>query len=146
MTRETGAVGRDPVVRVSTAGERAVRSGGEQRPVGPGARRSPRGRVEDVLQDMPGVETVAVFGPGHERWGRAVTAAIVPADADPTEADVDAFCEAREDLPGYMKPRRIVFVEEFPRTDSQKIDEVALAERVETEAASDDRRAGLHSV
>jgi acyl-CoA synthetase (AMP-forming)/AMP-acid ligase II len=96
-----------------------------------GGEKVPPSRVEDVLQDMEGVEAVAVFGTDHERWGEAVTAAIVPADEDLTEADVEAFCDAREDLPGYMKPRRVVLVDEFPRTGSQKIDKVALAERVD---------------
>jgi len=97
-----------------------------------GGEKVPPSRVENVLQDVPGVEAVAVFGTDHERWGRAVTAAIVPADESLTEADVEAFCDDREDLPGYMKPRRVVFVDEFPRTGSQKIDKVALADRVET--------------
>lgn len=95
-----------------------------------GGEKVPPSRVEDVLQDMDGVEAVAVFGTDHERWGEAVTAAIV-GDDDLTEADVEAFCDAREDLPGYMKPRLVTFVDEFPRTGSQKIDKVALAEQAE---------------
>lgn len=95
-----------------------------------GGEKVPPSRVENVLQDMDGVEAVAVFGSEHERWGQTVTAAIVGDDL--TEADVEAFCDAREDLPGYMKPRRVVFVDEFPRTGSQKIDKVALASQVES--------------
>jgi acyl-CoA synthetase (AMP-forming)/AMP-acid ligase II len=94
-----------------------------------GGEKVPPSKVENVLQDMEGVDAVAVFGTPHERWGEAVTAALV-ADDGLTEADVEAFCEDREDLPGYMKPRVVAFVEEFPRTGSQKIDKVALAEQV----------------
>lgn len=95
-----------------------------------GGEKVPPSRVENVLQDMDSVEAVAVFGTEHERWGETVTAAIVGDGL--TEADVEAFCESREDLPGYMKPRRVVFVDEFPRTGSQKIDKVALASQVES--------------
>ncbi|MFC6766813.1 class I adenylate-forming enzyme family protein [Natrinema soli] len=94
-----------------------------------GGEKVPPSKVENVLQDMPNVEAVAVFGTDHDRWGEAVTAAIIGDDI--TEEEVEAFCESREDLPGYMKPRRIVFVDEFPRTGSQKIDKVALADQVE---------------
>ena len=96
-----------------------------------GGEKVPPSKVENVLQDMPEVEAVAVFGSDHDRWGQAVTAAIIPAEESLTEANVEAFCERRDDLPGYMKPRRIELVEEFPRTGSQKIDKVALADRLE---------------
>lgn len=94
-----------------------------------GGEKVPPSKVEDVLQDLAGVEAVAVFGTEHDRLGEAVTAAIIAPTL--TEEDVQQFCETREDLPGYMKPRRIVFVDEFPRTGSQKIDKVALAEQLD---------------
>jgi long-chain acyl-CoA synthetase len=94
-----------------------------------GGEKVPPSKVENVLQDLSDVKAVAVFGTGHERWGQAVTAAVVGDDL--TEEDIETFCESREDLPGYMKPRRVMFVEEFPRTGSQKIDKVALSEQFE---------------
>jgi acyl-CoA synthetase (AMP-forming)/AMP-acid ligase II len=96
-----------------------------------GGEKVPPSTVEGVLQDMEGVAAVAVFGVDHGRWGEAVAAAIV-GDDSLTEADVEAFCDGREDLPGYMKPRIVAFVEEFPRTGSQKIDKAALAERIDS--------------
>lgn len=86
--------------------------------------------VENVVSGMDGVEEVAVFGTPHERLGETVTAAIV---GDCTAEAVEAFCESREDLAGYERPRRVSVVESFPRTGSQKIDKVALAERVREE-------------
>ena len=86
--------------------------------------------VENALQGHPGVETVAVFGTDHERWGEAVTAAIVPADPDLTEETVTDWWEANAGLAGYKRPRRIEFVSEFPRTATQKIDKVSLREQV----------------
>ncbi|MWG33939.1 class I adenylate-forming enzyme family protein [Halomarina oriensis] len=86
--------------------------------------------VEEALQAMPGVAAVAVFGTDHERWGEAVTAAIVPGEAGLTEEDVLDYWEREVDLAGYQKPRRVVFRESFPRTATQKVDKVALAEDV----------------
>jgi len=94
--------------------------------------------VENVLQELDGVEAVAVFGTPDDRLGEAVTAAIVRADESLTEADVEAHCDTSEALAGYEKPRRVVFVAEFPRTGSQKIDKVKLSERVVGELDADD--------
>ena len=87
--------------------------------------------VENVVSEMEGVEKVAVFGTPHDRLGETVTAAIVSDDL--TEEDVKAFCKSRNDLAGYKRPRRVAVVESFPRTGSQKIDKVTLAEQVVAE-------------
>ncbi|MFB6165341.1 MAG: class I adenylate-forming enzyme family protein [Haloarculaceae archaeon] len=86
--------------------------------------------VENALQEHPGVEAVAVFGTDHERWGEAVTAAIVPADGTLEADDVTDWWDESAGLAGYKKPRRIEFVEEFPRTATQKIDKVSLREQL----------------
>ncbi len=87
-------------------------------------------RVESVLAEMDGVAAAAVFGTPHDRLGEAVTAAII-ADEDLTETDVEAFCDDYGGLAGYEKPRRVVFVDSFPRTGSQKVDKAALATDLE---------------
>ncbi|MFT4885536.1 MAG: long-chain acyl-CoA synthetase, partial [Natronomonas sp.] len=86
-------------------------------------------RVESVLAELDGVDAVAVFGTPHERLGEAVTAAII-GDESLSGDDVEAFCEDHPGLAGYEKPRRIHFVDSFPRTGSQKIDKTALAEQI----------------
>lgn len=89
--------------------------------------------VENTLSNMAEIEAVAILGTSHDRLGETVTAAIVRMDKSLIEADIDAFCESREALASYEKPRRIVFVESFPRTGSQKIDKVTLAGQLEGE-------------
>lgn len=85
-------------------------------------------RVEGVLAELDGVEAAAVFGTPDDRLGEAVTAAIVGEDSL-TADDVEAFCDDHGGLAGYEKPRRVHFVESFPRTGSQKVDRTALVER-----------------
>jgi long-chain acyl-CoA synthetase len=87
--------------------------------------------VENVLSGMDDVEEVAVFGTPHGRLGETVTAAVIGDDL--TTEGVEAFCVSRDDLAGYERPRRVVFLDSFPRTGSQKIDKIALADQVDEE-------------
>jgi len=62
--------------------------------------------------------------------GEDVTAAVV-GDDSLTADDVRDFSEEYPGLAGYEKPRRIEFVDSFPRTGSQKVDKAALADDLE---------------
>jgi long-chain acyl-CoA synthetase len=86
--------------------------------------------VENALQEHPDIEAVAVFGTDHERWGEAVTAAVVPADDTLIRDDIEDWWLETVGLADYKRPRRIEFVDEFPRTATQKVDKVSLKERV----------------
>lgn len=86
--------------------------------------------VENALQEHPDVEAVAVFGTSHERWGEAVTAAVITSEAGFDAEAIDQWWDEHVELAGYKKPRRVEFVDEFPRTATQKIDKVSLKERV----------------
>jgi long-chain acyl-CoA synthetase len=85
--------------------------------------------VENALQRHSDVEAVAVFGTDHERWGEAVTAAVVSA-ADLDADAIEEWWKETVDLAGYKRPRRVEVVEEFPRTASQKIDKVSLKDQI----------------
>jgi acyl-CoA synthetase (AMP-forming)/AMP-acid ligase II len=81
--------------------------------------------VERVIQDMPAVAQVAVFGLPHQRWGETVVAAVIPRPgAAVTENDVIAHCAAQ--LAGYKKPTRVLLVDTLPVNASQKLDRKAL--------------------
>jgi 2-furoate---CoA ligase len=77
--------------------------------------------VEDVLARHPGVLDVAVAGLPDERWGQVVTAFIVPARADLTSDEIDAYCRASDSLARFKRPRRIVFVRQIPKSPVGKI-------------------------
>jgi fatty-acyl-CoA synthase len=85
--------------------------------------------VERVLTGMQGVAECAVFGAPHERWGEAVTAAIVRAPgSDIDEASVLAYLGER--VAGYKRPKAVVFVEELPRNASLKVQKHILRDRL----------------
>ncbi len=85
--------------------------------------------VERVLLAHPAVLDGAVVGVDDARWGQRVTAAVVPrrgAVLDPEE--IRAFL--RERLAGFQTPKRVVVVEELPRTASGKVVRTVLANRI----------------
>jgi long-chain acyl-CoA synthetase len=87
--------------------------------------------VEDVLRDLPEVEDLAVVGiPAGGDSGEEVVVAIVPvAGATIDPARVRAY--ARERLAGYKVPRRVVIVEDLPRSQVGKIIRRQVRQRVE---------------
>jgi fatty-acyl-CoA synthase/long-chain acyl-CoA synthetase len=75
--------------------------------------------IEAALETSPAIFEVAVFGIPSEEWGESVHAVVVKADESITEADVVAY--ARERLAGYKIPRSVSFIDEIPKTGSNKI-------------------------
>ena len=77
--------------------------------------------VEDVLRGLPEIEDVAVVGvraAGHA--GEEVVVAVVPAAGATIDPErVRAY--ARERLTGYKVPRRVVVVDDLPRSQIGKI-------------------------
>jgi long-chain acyl-CoA synthetase len=76
--------------------------------------------VEEVLDEHPAVEEVAVLGVPHPHDGEAVKAYVVLADdADVDEDALIAHC--RSYLSRYKCPSKVVFVDSLPRNAAGKI-------------------------
>ncbi|MDE2982512.1 MAG: class I adenylate-forming enzyme family protein [Gemmatimonadota bacterium] len=88
---------------------------------------SPR-EVEHVIETLPGVARAVVFGVPSEEWGEVVVA-VVERDrpAGVSAPDIERHCRAR--LARGRRPRRIVVVDELPRTRTGKVMRVQVAER-----------------
>ncbi|NTW03538.1 MAG: o-succinylbenzoate--CoA ligase [Oscillochloris sp.] len=83
--------------------------------------------VEAALLAHPAVAEAGVVGLPDPHWGQAPVAAVVlrtPA----TEADMLAFL--RERLASYKQPRRIIVLDELPRTASGKLQRRLLRELI----------------
>ncbi|MDX2500563.1 MAG: long-chain-fatty-acid--CoA ligase [Deltaproteobacteria bacterium] len=81
--------------------------------------------VENVLYMHPKVLEAAVFGVPDEKWGEAVTAAVVlRQNESATEQEIIQFC--REYQAAYKTPKTIIFLDELPKTGSGKITKKAL--------------------
>jgi acyl-CoA synthetase (AMP-forming)/AMP-acid ligase II len=89
-------------------------------------------RVEAVLAEHPAVARVAVVGLPDERWGEAVTAAVVVHPGSAVDgAELISF--ARSQLAGYETPKRIVFVDTLPATVGGKVLKYRLREQLQAE-------------
>jgi acyl-CoA synthetase (AMP-forming)/AMP-acid ligase II len=76
--------------------------------------------VENVLYMHPQVLEAAVFGVPDDKWGEAVTAAVVlKPDESAGEAEIIEFCKQYQ--AAYKTPKSIIFLDELPKTGSGKI-------------------------
>src|SRR5688500_16662720 len=76
--------------------------------------------IESVLYTHPAVREAAVLGLPDDRWGESVTAAVsLRPGVEVSAADLIAHCGA--ELPGFKKPKRVVFLPELPKNPSGKI-------------------------
>ncbi|MFD9431075.1 acyl-CoA synthetase [Streptomyces sp. NPDC060002] len=83
-------------------------------------------QVEDALYTHAAVAEAAVIGLPDEKWIEAITAVVVPR-GEVTEEELVAH--ARENLPHFKAPKRVLFVDELPRNASGKILKRELRER-----------------
>lgn len=75
-------------------------------------------QVEDALYTHEAVAEVAVVGLPDEKWIEAITAVVVPRGEVTRE---ELIAHAREKLPAFKAPKRVVLVDALPRNASGKI-------------------------
>jgi o-succinylbenzoate---CoA ligase len=84
------------------------------------------GEVESVLGTLDGVRDVVIVGVPDSEWGELVTAVIVPEDPAVPPELARLRAQARERIPGFAAPRRLILVAEIPMLASGKPDRQAL--------------------
>ncbi|MEA2310304.1 MAG: hypothetical protein QOE28_272 [Solirubrobacteraceae bacterium] len=90
--------------------------------------------VEQALAAHESVSEVAVVAAPHERWGEVPVAFVTAAGG--AQPDAEALQEfARERLARFKVPRRIVVVDELPKTGTGKIQKFVLRERAAQDEA-----------
>ncbi|MBU1740240.1 MAG: long-chain-fatty-acid--CoA ligase [Proteobacteria bacterium] len=76
--------------------------------------------VENVLYRHPAVLEAAVIGVPDDKWGEAVVGCVALKEGRGASAEeLIAFC--RRELAGFKTPKRIVFLDELPKTGSGKL-------------------------
>ncbi len=71
--------------------------------------------VEGALGDHPAVAEVLVRGVPDDEWGQVVEAVVVPRPGSPPTLD-ELRAHVKERHPAFVAPRRLVLVDELPRT------------------------------
>ncbi|GAA0449567.1 long-chain fatty acid--CoA ligase [Halococcus dombrowskii] len=88
--------------------------------------------VEDELFFHPAVAEAAVVAAPHETKGEAPVAYVVTEEGDAiTEDELRRF--ALDRVASYAHPRRVFFVDELPKSATQKVQRYKLEERVEAD-------------
>lgn len=82
--------------------------------------------VEDVLFEHPDVLEVAVIGRADAKWGKIVTAFVVPKSTNVSAETLDSYLKNSGRLAAYKRPRQYEFVTELPKTPSGKIQKFKL--------------------
>lgn len=81
--------------------------------------------VEKVIQELPEVDEVAVFGVPDEKWGEVPNAVLsLKKGSSLTEEDIRRHCEER--LAKYKVPKKFHFVDELPKNSTGKIDKAGI--------------------
>jgi long-chain acyl-CoA synthetase len=76
--------------------------------------------VEEALYKHAAVKEAAVIGEPHPQWGEQVTAVVVVQEGERvTEDEINSTLE--DCLAGYKRPKRVVFVDDMPRTVTGKV-------------------------
>ncbi|WP_280476634.1 class I adenylate-forming enzyme family protein [Nocardia farcinica] len=91
--------------------------------------------VERALLGHPDVADCAVVGLPDDRWGESVTAVVVPVPGR-TIADDAIRSFAKEHLAGYKVPKRVVVVDELPKTSTGKIQKHRVRAQLESRSQS----------
>ena len=86
--------------------------------------------IENLLLQHPKVAQVAVIGVPDSHWGEQVGAVIMAKSASdrPDPAELFAFCRA--EIASYKAPRLWYFVDQFPFTETGKLQKFRLLEAV----------------
>ena len=91
--------------------------------------------VEEALYLHPSVAEAAVVGLPDPVWGENVTAVVV-LRPETTATEAEIIATARDRLAGYKKPKRVIFLDELPKTVSGKIIKRELRDRFAEEQKS----------
>jgi long-chain acyl-CoA synthetase len=75
--------------------------------------------IEDIIVTMPGVLECAVIGRPHRKLGEIVTVYIVKTNPELSELAVIQFC--KENMTSYKRPRKVIFMNELPKSNVGKI-------------------------
>lgn len=84
--------------------------------------------VERVVSAAPNVAECTIVGVPDERWGEAVCAIVVAADPEAVDDGFSAavIAHAKAHLAGFQVPKRVIVVDELPKTATGKTRKFAL--------------------
>lgn len=86
--------------------------------------------VESVLMESPHVKDCAVVGVPDKMTGEMVVGFVVPRGEPTNDLEIELRRQCRKHLEIYKIPKKILFVDSIPRTDTGKTKRMSLKERL----------------
>ncbi|KAK3001051.1 hypothetical protein RJ639_021024, partial [Escallonia herrerae] len=132
VTGDMGVIHPDGYMEIKDRSKDVIISGGEN---------ISSVELESVLYQHPSVLEAAVVAMPHPRWGETPCAFVVLRKAENKvvkEADILAHC--RGNLPGFMVPKKVQFVDELPKNPTGKVLKVQLRAKAMTLVVSDNSK------
>ncbi|XP_058749084.1 trans-cinnamate:CoA ligase, peroxisomal-like [Vicia villosa] len=135
-TGDVGVIHKDGYLEIKDRSKDVIISGGEN---------ISSVEVENVLYSHPKVLEAAVVAMPHPKWGESPCAfvSLMKKDEDEksdysriTEDEIIAYC--RKNLPHFMVPKMVVFMEELPKTSTGKIQKFELRVKAKCFVMNDD--------
>ena len=80
--------------------------------------------VEEAIYALPAVKEAAAIGLAHPTLGQAILLVITVTD-DLTSQDILKYC--KKELPNFMVPQEVIFLDNMPHNQNGKIDRKLLA-------------------
>jgi fatty-acyl-CoA synthase len=105
-TGDVAEIDEDGYINIIDRMDNMIKSGGEN--IYPQ-------EIENVLGDHQSVMDCGVVGIESEKWGEAVTAAVVIENNDLTSDDLDEYLQSSNRLANFKRPRQYKFIENIPR-------------------------------
>ncbi|XP_009587530.1 trans-cinnamate:CoA ligase, peroxisomal-like [Nicotiana tomentosiformis] len=111
FTGDVGVIHSDGYLEIKDRSKDVIISGGEN---------ISSIEVENAIMRHPNVVEVSVVAMPHFRWGESPCAFVIMSkNSEVKEVDIIAHC--RSNLPGFMVPKKVKFVEELPKTGTGKV-------------------------
>ncbi|XP_059642304.1 trans-cinnamate:CoA ligase, peroxisomal-like [Cornus florida] len=117
VTGDVGVIHPDGYLEIKDRSKDVIISGGEN---------ISSVELESVLYRHPGVLEAAVVAMPHPRWGETPCAFVVKNSSGGGVNEDDIIAHCRKNLPGYMVPKVVKFLEELPKTSTGKIQKYQL--------------------
>jgi acyl-CoA synthetase (AMP-forming)/AMP-acid ligase II len=92
--------------------------------------------IEDMINQVEGVNSSVVIGISDDIMGEAVTAIVQPSGITSDELKDAIISHCNRSLPSYKVPKHVFCVESFPLNSSNKIDRLKLRQNIEKEMNS----------
>lgn len=77
--------------------------------------------VENVLSQLPFVKEVTVIGTPDDLYGEAVTAVVISQPGNQKDQQQAILAQAQKTLAPYERPKRVLFVHDYPRNATGKV-------------------------